>query len=199
MNPVKIVLALIPFLVFGFLSHLIVPGWAALISAALALIVTLTDLRGGLKIVPLAGTVILAVFAVVGFAATPDAYPALAAYSHGIATLVLAGVILVTAAFAPFTASYAKQSVPREYWTSPTFVATNRRISAAWGGAVAAMGAAHLAAGALMAAGDTAPVISALVNWGIPVVAIVLAYKYTQAAAAAAHPSTASAGTTASA
>ncbi|MCM3778793.1 hypothetical protein [Microbacterium hydrocarbonoxydans] len=186
MNPVRIILSLVPLVAYGLLSRFLVPGWAALICAVLALLVVLTDLRGGIKLVPLTGAVMLSGLAVIGFVVSPDAYPFLEAYAHGIAVLLVGLVILATASTAPFTAAYAKQSVPEQYWTSPTFLSTNRRISTAWGLAVTAIGVAHLIAGAITASGASLPIIEALLNWGVEIWVIIHAYIYTQRTAAAA-------------
>lgn len=192
MNPVKLVLALVPFVVYGLLLQVLAPGPSALFSAAAAIAVVLSDLHGGVKAVPLAGAAILTVFALIGFLGGAGLQPFLTAYAHGLATMVLAAYILVTAGSAPFTAQYARQTVPQQFWHSPVFARTNRVISAAWGLAVAAMAFAHLLAAALTAADGQLPVITALLSWGIPVVAIVSAYHFTQNTAASAGSSAAS-------
>ena len=46
----------------------------------------------------------------------------------------------------PFTEQYARESVPREYWHTERFRSVNRRISPAWGLAIASMAAGHLPA-----------------------------------------------------
>lgn len=50
--------------------------------------------------------------------------------AHIALTLIVFGSILVGH---PFTESYARETVPREYWDTPQFHETNRVISAAWG------------------------------------------------------------------
>jgi hypothetical protein len=49
----------------------------------------------------------------------------------GLLAIVL-GSILVRR---PFTLQFAREEVPREYWTNPQFIATNYKISAVWAGA----------------------------------------------------------------
>jgi hypothetical protein len=39
----------------------------------------------------------------------------------------------------PFTLQYARESVPKEFWSSPLFLSTNRQITAAWTAAFAVM------------------------------------------------------------
>jgi hypothetical protein len=46
----------------------------------------------------------------------------------------------------PFTLQYARESVPKEFWSSPLFLSTNRRITAAWTAAFAVMAGADVAA-----------------------------------------------------
>jgi hypothetical protein len=46
----------------------------------------------------------------------------------------------------PFTLQYARERVPQEYWSTPLFIATNRRITWAWTAAFAVMVLADTAA-----------------------------------------------------
>jgi hypothetical protein len=56
-------------------------------------------------------------------------------------------IVLVSLAIGmPFTLQYARESVPKEFWTAPLFMTTNRRITAAWAAAFAVMTAADAAA-----------------------------------------------------
>jgi hypothetical protein len=67
--------------------------------------------------------------------------------------------------------------VPPEYWESPQFLRVNRRISTAWGLAVLAVGAAHLAAAFV---GGGVPVLRILLDWGVPAYALYQAYSVTK-------------------
>jgi threonine/homoserine/homoserine lactone efflux protein len=49
--------------------------------------------------------------------------------AHIALTIIVAGSILIGH---PFTESYARESVPREFWDTPRFHEINRHISAAW-------------------------------------------------------------------
>jgi hypothetical protein len=51
----------------------------------------------------------------------------------------------------PFTLQHARESVPHEFWTSPIFMTTNRRITGVWAAAFAVMTAADAAAHAIEA------------------------------------------------
>jgi hypothetical protein len=50
--------------------------------------------------------------------------------AHIALTVIVFGSILIGH---PFTESYARETVPEEYWDTPRFHDTNRLISAAWG------------------------------------------------------------------
>ena len=55
-------------------------------------------------------------------------------------------IVLVSLAIGmPFTLQYARESVPKEFWTVPLFITTNQRITAAWAAAFAVMTAADAA------------------------------------------------------
>jgi hypothetical protein len=188
MNPTKIIIGLIPFALFAILGNWIPIGWAALIGMAAAIVAILVEIRGGLKAVPVVGVIVLGVFAVLGFTASPEVQHVLSVYGRGIATIVLALYILITVPFAPFTAQFAKASVPREAWKSPRFVTTNRRISLAWGLTVLVTGFSHLLAGAIA---TDARVLMLALNWGLPIAAILWTVKYTKTVVEAASTNTA--------
>jgi hypothetical protein len=47
---------------------------------------------------------------------------------RGPARLIAFGSLL----FTPFTEQYARESVPRQFWSSPAFKQTNRRLTIMW-------------------------------------------------------------------
>jgi hypothetical protein len=54
--------------------------------------------------------------------------------SHGAGVgLILGLIILILVPFIPFTGQFARESVPRSQWTSPTFKKIILGLSAAWG------------------------------------------------------------------
>jgi hypothetical protein len=59
---------------------------------------------------------------------------------------LLAIVVLSLAIGRPFTLQYAREAVPREFWATPRFIATNRLITAIWAAAFAVLVAADAAA-----------------------------------------------------
>jgi hypothetical protein len=179
-NPTKIILGLIPFALFAVLAAWIPVGWAALAGAAVAVVAVLLELRGGVKALPVVGIVVLGAFAAIGFTGGAFAQTLLQFYGRGLATLALALYIFATLGFAPFTAQFAKQIVPREHWASERFVRVNRHLSAAWGVAVLVTACSHLLAGAVEAAHVSAPIIVLALNWGLPILAILWTLKYSK-------------------
>jgi uncharacterized membrane protein len=89
--------------------------------------------------------------------------------AHIALTLIVFGSILIGH---PFTESYARETVPKEYWDTPQFHETNRIISAAWGLAFV-VGSISL----LIAANtESRPVLLRIL---IPFGALYWAYSYT--------------------
>jgi hypothetical protein len=177
MNPLKIVIGFIPQVVFMLAVNWLSLGQAAAVGLAVAVaLIVVTALSGGVKTLPVVQAVILAAFTVAGFTVGSHSAATFEPYARGTASLVLGAFILATCASFPFTAQFARASVPPALWKSPQFLAVNRRISLAWGLAVLAVGVAHLAA-ALIGGG---PVVRLLLDWGVPAVALYRAYAVTK-------------------
>jgi hypothetical protein len=99
--------------------------------------------------------------------------------AHIALTLIVFGSILLGH---PFTESYARETVPREYWDTSRFHQTNRIISAAWGLAFV-IGSISL----LIAANtDSRPVVLRIL---IPFGALYWAYGYSDSKRKAPAPS----------
>jgi hypothetical protein len=177
-KPLNIVIGFIPQAIFAVLVNWLALGWAAAAGCAAAIIlVAVTATRGGVKILPIAQTVILAVLTVIGFTAGHHDAAAFAPYARGVASLVLGAFIFATSRVLPFTAQFARASVPQQFWHSPEFLGINRRLSLVWGLAVLAVGAAHLGAAA---AGNSALIVHFVLDWAIPLYAIYQAYAITK-------------------
>src|SRR5262249_54732165 len=86
---------------------------------------------------------------------------------------VLAIVLVSLAIGMPFTLQYARESVPHEFWTSPIFMTTNRRIPGVWAAAFAVMTAAD-------AAGHAIEAIPLWVDIAASVVAFAVAVWFTR-------------------
>jgi hypothetical protein len=91
------------------------------------------------------------------------------------AVAAFAGFTIVAfTADASTTEQYARESVPRQYWSSPRFVAINRQLTLMWACVFTAMIPAHIIAGAV----DTRRA-NTIFNWVIPIVLVVWAAKRT--------------------
>jgi hypothetical protein len=180
-------ISLVPWLVFSVMIHrqgAHAAGFAAVIAAVLAVGLLIRDSRhGSVKVVDVTGVLTFGVLAVISFAGGTSVTDWIANYGRGAATLVLAVVMLGSVPALPFTEQYARESVPRQYWGSPTFRSINRRISLVWGAAVLVMAAAHLLAGKLEPATSAtrgSRPIDLLLNWVVPILLIMLAINYTK-------------------
>lgn len=194
MNPIGFVLGLAPWFLFSLLSHRHGDdsvAIAALCAAALAAVMAWTSRgRGGIKFLDVAGVVTFGAIAVAGFIGGDSLGEWLTNFARGGSTLLLAVLMLISAATVPFTEQYAKDSVPEERWSSPLFRATNRKVSAVWGLAVLFMGVGHVVAGLVepaSAPSDGSRPVDLLLNWMVPIALLVLAGKYTKHAVGAAR------------
>lgn len=82
----------------------------------------------------------------------------------------------------PFTEEYARETAPPEVWDTPNFTHINRVITWVWIAAGAAM-AVGAAVNALLQSGEvvvaSAHTVEAWANWGVTVIALVGAFKFT--------------------
>jgi hypothetical protein len=190
MDTKQILLGFLPWIAFSAISTRVGPGavgMAALLALVLAVVLVARSITRG-ESVKLIEVTAVATFAAMGVWALVD--PAsdtfLAYYGRGAAALILAVVIAVSLAATPFTEQYARESTPRQYWGSPQFHAINRRISAAWAGAVAVMGIGHLISGviAVNAADHGGYLVfkpaDLVLNWLIPGALILLTVRYSR-------------------
>jgi hypothetical protein len=183
MNPIKLVIGFVPFVLFTVLDNWIPVGWAALVGLIAALAVIAVTARGGLKVLPVVQAVILLVIAVLGFVGSPAVDAFLAQYGRGVASLLLGLFIVATATTMPFTAQFARAAVPPAAWHSPRFLQVNRRLSLAWGYVVLIVGVCHIV-GALLEARGAGPLVRLLVDWVVPILAFVRVIAYTRRIAA---------------
>jgi hypothetical protein len=80
----------------------------------------------------------------------------------------------------PFTEQYARESVPRAFWSSPRFKKVNRDLTLLWAFVFLAMVPSHIVAGIIdTRRGNT------IFNWVIPIALIVYAVKRTDQVASA--------------
>ena len=93
-------------------------------------------------------------------------------YSQAISSGVLAVIVLGSLAFVPFTEQYARESTPREVWDTPVFKQVNRTLTTVWGLVFAASAVCGVIAQNVDSGKDW-------LNWIIPIILIVGAFKYT--------------------
>ena len=92
-----------------------------------------------------------------------------------LATSLLALIALGSLSFMPFTEQYARESVPRKFWSSPRFKQINRQLTLMSGLVFIAMVPSHGVAGAI-----NTHRANTIFNWVIPIELIVSAAKRTQ-------------------
>ena len=84
----------------------------------------------------------------------------------------LLAIVLVSLAIGrPFTVQYAREIVPKEYWDTPRFLATNRTITWVWAAAFAMIVACHAAA-------IVVPGMPLRIDVAATVLALTAAYKF---------------------
>lgn len=160
-------------------------AFAAIAAAVISLYFLIKNAASdGFKIIDVAGTATFGALAVIALAGGPAVHEDAADFGRGGAALLLGVVMLASVFVLPFTEQYARQSVPRQYWTSPQFRQVNQKISAVWGGAVLLMGTSHVLSGIVSPVSDGTALSgpSLLLNWVIPVLLILGAVSYTKAA-----------------
>jgi hypothetical protein len=197
----RLLLGLSPWFAFSLLTHRLganSAGFAALIAAAIAAYLAYAHRAGrNFDILEVGAVLTFSVIATIAFLGGQPTDDWLANYGRGIASLVLAAIMFLSAVTVPFTERYARTSVAEKYWQTPEFRATNRRISLAWACAVSVMGVGHILAGAIDpltheygVAGTAQPsrLPDLLLNWGVPIAMIFLVTKYTTRAADTAPP-----------
>lgn len=186
MNAAKIFIGFAPFILFALLvEHFGVDhvGMAALAAGLVAVgLAGYEIVRGGsVKILDWAGIGVFGVIAIIGFVGGHGLQEWLAQYGANVSTLTLAAVMGVSAVTVPFTEQYARESVDPRYWGSPVFRAKNQAITWMWTGSVAAIGVAGVVSNVLPATGALAIVL----DWVVPVAAIVFAINQTKRIAGA--------------
>jgi hypothetical protein len=174
-----IFVALVPWVLFTLVaSHWSLKA-ASLLGLAGAVVIAAPSLRARRpKLIELGAVATFAGFAIVAFAADAAVAADVSRYARAIAAAVLAGLALVSLLFVPFTEEYARESVPREHWSSPAFKQGNRRLTLLWAGTFAAMVPSHLIAAAI----DTRPG-NLVFNWAVPVALVLFAVKRSRLAA----------------
>ena len=129
---------------------------------------------GGAKVLELGAVLAFVGFTVVAFKADPATAAFVDRYARAIAAGLLSMIAFGSLLVVPFTEQYARETVPRQLWSSPQFKQINRQLTTMWGLVFAAMVPAHVIAGAL----DTHRA-NLIFNWAIPIVLVIWAAKHT--------------------
>lgn len=181
MKATNLLLGLAPWILFTVIAGHVgsdAVGYAALVACLGSLALAIRGAREtGVNIIDAAGVVTFGLLTVVGLAASPDVQQLIVEYGRGGAALVLATVMLVSAATVPFTEQFARPQVDPRYWGSPVFRAVNRRISLLWAGLIYAMAIGHMISGYLADHGENPR--NLLLNWAVPVLVVLAGLKLT--------------------
>jgi hypothetical protein len=178
-----IYLAFIPWIVFTLVAQHSTLKLAAVGALLASVMIAARSARaGGAKVLELGAVLAFLGFTVIAFQADPATAAFVDRYARAIAAGLLSLIALGSLLVMPFTEQYARETVPRQSWSSPQFKAINRRLTAMWGLVFAVMVPAHVIAGAL----DTHRA-NLIFNWAIPIALVMWAAKRTARVTDTAH------------
>jgi uncharacterized membrane protein len=171
----NIYIAFVPWLLFSVITRRFEVEDAAVIALVASIAISVPSLRAGRpKLLETGAIVAFIGFTIVAFAGDDATRDWLARYARAVSAGLLALIAFGSLMRTPFTEQYARESVPREYWSSPVFKRVNRQITAMWGGVFVLMVPSHILAGAI----DTHRAFT-IFNWVIPIALVVYAVKTT--------------------
>jgi hypothetical protein len=181
---IPLVIGFSPLIVFSLLTKILPSGdvgVAGLVAAALALVAMLISRPvWPPKILNACSLVIFTVLAVLGFSLDKGDKMWLATWPGGGVAIIIGAVILLLVPLIPFTEQYAKESVPREEWGSPTFKRVNHGLSLAWGASIVVIGVARVLAEAVARHSSGHHLAQILLGAVVPVIIILYMLKFTQ-------------------
>ncbi|MER8017396.1 hypothetical protein ACIQ7S_03880 [Streptomyces griseoluteus] len=170
----SVFLSFAPWIIFGVVASPSTWEYAALAALIAALVLSAQDLlQGRIRILDATGIVFFAVLSVLALALNRADLLWLETYAQVISNGLVALVAFASLLHDPFTAQYARESTPRQYWDSPVFTHINRVLTTYWGVTFAVMTASTWLAIHFPGQDDW-------FNWVIPVVLLVIAVKFTQ-------------------
>ncbi|MYV39668.1 hypothetical protein GT030_12510 [Streptomyces sp. SID1328] len=171
---VNVFLSFAPWIIFGVVASPSTWEYAALAALVAALVLSAQDLlQGRIRILDAAGIVFFAVLSVLALALNRADLLWLETYAQVISNGLVAVIAFASLLHDPFTAQYARESTPRQYWDSPVFRHINRVLTTYWGVTFAVMTASTWLAIHFPGQDDW-------FNWVVPVVLLVIAVKFTQ-------------------
>jgi hypothetical protein len=161
--------ALAPWVLFTVVAEHGTLKLASLIAlvAAVAIVGRSIYMGGSPKALELAAVASFAAFTVIAFVGDASLGHWVERYARAIAAAILALIAFASVLTEPFTEQYARESVPRQYWSSPHFKAVNRRLSLVWAVVFAAMVPGHVVAGIV---NERATNIA--LNWVVPILLV---------------------------
>jgi hypothetical protein len=162
-----------PWIIFSVVAKDV--GWEVAATAGLlsSVILSYPSLeRGRLKILDYAGFAFFAVLVVLGLLLDRSELDWLEDYSTVISMGAIAIVVFASLRFVPFTEQYARETVPKEVQATASYRNTNRHLTTVWGFVFLVVAVDSL----IQQITDSS---SALLDWIIPVAAIVGGFKYT--------------------
>jgi len=179
----SLIIAFLPLIVFSLLSRVLPHGdigVAGLVAALTALVaVAIGRPVWPPKILTACSLILFTVIAVLGFTLGKNDDRWLATWGGAGIGVVIGLIILAIVPIMPFTEQFARESVPRSAWQSPTFKKINLVLSGAWGVAIFAVGASRVAAAALNGH-TTRRLPDLLLGLAVPVVIIVYMLKFSK-------------------
>ena len=176
-----IYLAFVPWVLFTLITQHDSLKAAAVVALVASLVIAIRSVSAsGPKLLEMGAVVAFAGFVIVAFTVDASTAAWVARYARAIAAALLALIAFGSLLIMPFTEQYARESVPREFWSSPRFQQVNRRLTLMWALVFTVMVPSHVIAGAI----DTRRA-NTIFNWVVPIILIVWAAKQTAQISAA--------------
>ena len=176
MQKAAIITGFAPWIVFAVIAGPSSWMYAALTALICSLVLAVPEWRRNhsMSVLNIAGIVFFAVLVVLALVLDRAALQPIEDRAQLISSVVIALVAIGSLAVGrPFTEYYARQSTPREHWESPPFKRINRVLTLVWGAVFVFNALCDL----LVATSGASP---DLLNWVLPVVAIVAAVKFSE-------------------
>jgi hypothetical protein len=183
MKPLMLILSFLPLVAFSVLARLLPHGdvGVAALTAAVIAAIAMVAVRPVWppKILNTCSFVLFTVLAIAGFTGGAGNDRWLATWAAAGVGLAMGLVILALIPVMPFTEQFARESVPREQWTSPVFKKINRVLSSGWGLALIGLGVSRTIATAINRSGShsAAQIILGAV---VPVAILIYMFKFSK-------------------
>ena len=170
----KSFIGLLPWVIFWVVSGPNTWELGAVLALVAALVLVVPDAQHHkIKMLDIVSIVFFAALTIAGLILDAGQLTWLEDYSQAISSAVLALIVLGSLLWVPFTAQYARDEVPAEFWDTPDFKRINLVLSTVWGLVFLACAVLGFMAQDMAGSGNT------LLNWVIPVILIVIAVKFT--------------------